>query len=96
MRLIDADALKEFFGVGNRYGTQLVIYAIDSAPTIDPVKHGYWIKKIEDGDIVEGQCSKCQCDMPMYMEGAGFEWNYQETDYCPNCGARMDEKGEEQ
>ena len=45
MRLIDADALKELFirCDGSRYGTESIIYAIDSAPTIEPVKYGKWI-----------------------------------------------------
>lgn len=77
MRLIDADEL-----------APLVKRLIEMAPTIDPVKRGRWIyyddETIEDG----GRCSVCQCDQPVFWED--WKWKYVETDYCPNCGARMD------
>ncbi len=53
------------------------------------VKQGRWIKS-DDGD--DGWCSRCKCDMPMFMD-ENWEWKYTETAYCPNCGAKMD--GEE-
>ena len=46
---------------------------------------GHWIRTGEDG-----YCSVCKCDMPMYKED--WEWQYLETSYCPNCGAKMVEK----
>lgn len=56
----------------------------------EPVKHGRWIynegETIEDG----GYCSVCECDQPMFIED--WEWKYIETDYCPHCGAKMDEE----
>lgn len=55
---------------------------IDAQPTIDavPVVHGYWVTKTVRGDYVPC-CSECGC-------GNGTLYEY---DYCPNCGARMDE-----
>ena len=47
------------------------------------VKHGRWIKCSDvysDGDY---ECSECH----------KREWN--DTDYCPNCGAKMDEGRED-
>lgn len=93
MRLIDADALKE--KCPSNLGAPL--WLIDEMPTIEPcrywdnesnfcglyrpaaIKHGRWIKCgdiYSDGDY---ECSECH----------KREWD--ETDYCPNCGARMDE-----
>ena len=56
------------------------IYAvIDNAPSADvaPVRHGRWV----DIDYEFAQCSLCK--YPVYAA-----WNA--TNYCPNCGAKMD------
>ena len=56
------------------------IYAvIDNAPAADvaTVQHGRWI----DTDSEFAQCSLCK--YPVYAA-----WNA--TNYCPNCGAKMD------
>ena len=58
---------------------------IDDEPTADvqEVKHGYWQNKYRSGTTIkEGVVSSC-CDM----------WNNRKSQFCPNCGARMD--GEE-
>ena len=50
---------------------------------VAPVVHGYWIRH-DDADIVEGyyvpeyECSKCGT------------WKKDDSDFCPDCGARMD------
>lgn len=65
---------------------------IDDAPTVDPVKHGHWVKhksNIEscyiqryDGDLVWYECSECQGRETIIKL------------YCPYCGAKMDEVSE--
>ena len=81
MRLIDADELKKVF-IGNRYGTRAIEYYIDNAPIIDaePVRHGHWAK-----DMGGYWCSMCNA----YF--ADVEYGYE---YCPLCGAKMDEEVE--
>ena len=89
-RLIDADALKKSFDEHvylvhhgfneTEYGcTQYGIHQIiDEQPTIDaePVRHGKWIEyPIADG---MNQCSECGV------------LRFGESNYCPHCGARMD------
>lgn len=54
----------------------------DDCPLPDavPVVYGRWVKHYRSGTAVaEGYVSTC-CDM----------WNNRKSDYCPNCGARMD------
>lgn len=55
---------------------------IDEAPTIEvePVRHGRWVKRGQD--IF---CSECD-------EESGYTWAgaSRYSDYCPNCGAKMD------
>ena len=105
MRPIDADALRDAMyheafetdsdmqrwdsGCWIRY--KMFEKAIESAPTIDPVKHGKW--ESDEFLYTTGQtiCSACKTgfyvdDLLNVGEGA------QEflPNYCPHCGARMD------
>ena len=60
---------------------------IDNAPTVDAVEvvHGRWIVKGQDVF-----CSNCD------KEGGHNEWGASVfSDYCPNCGAKMDGDGNE-
>ena len=77
-RLIDAEALKERIITPRANGKSLITELIDSMPTIDaePVRHGKWIEyPIADG---MNQCSECGV------------LRFGESNYCPNCGCRMD------
>lgn len=95
MRLIDADALKEQIPETRedifencRRCTLLdaseVLRIIDEAPTIEaePTRHGRWKGKPIAGYSTV-KCSECGC---VFMENSG-KWNY-----CPHCGAKMDEE----
>lgn len=72
MRLIDADALR---GPLMAFDSK-VLDIVDNAPTIDPVKHGAWVK---------GSCSICGEDA--LLDDVENEFL---SKYCPCCGARMD------
>ena len=84
MRLIDADALIEkwlFRGEdGKPYRDE-----IDNAPTIEP-KQGEWKEPKNPYDL-DGQyycfCSLCYSDA------------HEQTDFCPNCGADMRERNDD-
>ena len=87
-RYIDAD--KIHYPVDKRatgknaweYGILYMNAQIDKTPTADveEVKHGKWMKK--------GNEKKCSvCNFIYYSNND--DWNY-----CPNCGAKMDGKGE--
>ena len=88
MRLINADAVKDIINniQWDKYEgmPRLVFWAdlheqIDILPTIDPVKHGRWVK--EEDRHMHWHCSECS-----YVIGAMV----MDSNYCPNCGARMD------
>lgn len=50
------------------------------ATDVAPVRHGRWVTHYRSGTTVaEGYVSTC-CDM----------WNNRKSDFCPNCGAKMD------
>ena len=87
MRLIDADALENQFGVSNE--DLLALDEIRHAPTVDavPVVHGRWEVSTDEWfgtDVYT--CSKCR-ESYVLVEGTPKEnlWHY-----CPNCGAKMD------
>lgn len=84
MRLIDADALKKHYAWWDDDRQKLFDSIVDSQPTVDaePVRHGKWIDR--NGAIVAPfweryECSEC---------GARSD----NSNYCPNCGARMDKE----
>lgn len=95
MRLIDADlvidTVNDFKGK-NRItdlGIKLVKEIVSNAPTVDaePIRHGHWIPVNPDMYMAEYfECSVCG----MYSRDGLFrkELGYE---YCPNCGALMDE-----
>lgn len=67
-----------------------VIDRIKEQDTVDtePVKHGHWILEREpDGKPYCFHCSVCDND----FHHIGI---MSATDYCPNCGAKMDEVSE--
>ena len=51
---------------------------------VAPVVHGRWISKNPHGYEWTFVCSNCD-----YVDGYPFNDRY---NYCPNCGAKMDEK----
>lgn len=61
--------------------------AIDEMPAADvaPVRHGYWEELDEEG------CYCCSaCDNPWIIIDGTPQDN--DMNFCPNCGAKMDEK----
>ena len=98
MRLIDADVLcetltkrEEFYHNGKDYNTASAIHMVKeiyvrNAPTVDTERHGHWIFdrlwSTSGGTYGVRRCSNCE----YYCNDFGDEWNY-----CPHCGALMDE-----
>ena len=82
MRLIDADEYKKRI---SRYPTikAIAFKELRYVKTIDaePVRHGHWIMK-PNGYGTCSNCQKCSLDI---MGGV-------DSNYCPNCGAKMDEE----
>lgn len=88
-RYIDADAY-EHAVQGNPYVSDsvktYVRCSIQSQPTIEavPVRRGKWIVKSTGGEYFD-RCSEC----------GYIEWGAP-NNYCPYCGARMDEERKEE
>lgn len=82
MRLIDADKLKsELFDADWMMDNDehMVEEIVERQSTVDaePVRHGRWIASRDEF------CACSICKYPVYVG-----WN--QTNYCPNCGAKMD------
>ena len=59
---------------------------------ITPVRHGRWIYNIESGKYV---CSACSENALSFRKDTLYGGDLYETcltDYCPSCGAKMDEE----
>ena len=88
MRLIDADELKEYIlrSVPNwSEDREIVIDCIANSPTIEERKNGKWYRAVLAstsgyGTMVMYQCSNCE------------NMAISDYHYCPNCGAKMEEK----
>ena len=86
MRLIDADALLRDI---EKYHLSdgMFQHWTELQPTVDavPVVHGKWLPIIEVNEYGEPYQSG------VYCSECG-ETSIYEPNYCPNCGARMDEE----
>lgn len=76
---------------GYNCGIERAESEIECAPTVDvvPVRPGKWIRENNYGIW---KCSECGCKVNRTNPLKGNIWNYY---YCPNCGAKMDERREE-
>lgn len=81
---IDKQAFLDYMKRTDRYFS--VKFDIENFPIADvvPVVHGRWISKNDHGYEWVFVCSNCD-----YVDGYPFN---ERPNYCPNCGAKMDEK----
>lgn len=94
-RYIDADKLMESMRNGLFPNEKIetpfdVLRAIEQTPTADvvEVKHGEWISPRPSGGY-DFYCSCCK-EFAITYEDSNYREQYHLTDYCPNCGAKMD------
>lgn len=89
MRLIDADNLyvysRKYTPDANSYDrgwSDALLEIVEHAPTIEPEqKKGKWIYNVNSESISEEwDCSECG------------QWIFEKTNYCPYCGAKMEEE----
>lgn len=57
----------------------------------EPVRHGEWIERYSPGGVRLCECSVCGTSAISQIDDTwGYVIDYYETDFCPNCGAKMD------
>lgn len=78
---------------GEDYDALQILGDIEDFPTVDPVKRGRWeiydtYKQTIDGRTFDGwcECSECRTMCPR---------DFSIYNYCPHCGAKMDEERKE-
>lgn len=84
MKLIDADELKAY--MQDKYVLfDDTLADIDAQPTVDaePVRHGHNIREKGGGVFF---CSVCG-----YINDDTWSGGTDDFNFCPNCGAKMDE-----
>lgn len=94
-RYIDADKAKEKKVYSkDRHEYVVPVAELDWLPTSDvqEVRHGHWEFRFE-GTYSRTRCYCTVCKQP---SGIGGIRKNQLKPYCPNCGAKMDEKEEKQ
>ena len=72
--------------------TEAADFLIANGMTV--ARHGQWIYNIESGEYV---CSACGENALSFRKDTLYGIDLYETcltDYCPNCGARMDEEAQ--
>ena len=86
MRLIDADALKADCDIYNSWDAQIVKAWLDDQPTIEERKTGRWIYDNEaypyGNPCGHYDCDQCGESVP------------HKTNFCPNCGCKMEVENE--
>lgn len=83
---VNADGLEQNGGIPYAQGSRAMAIVVEQMPSADvaPVVHAHWIRH-ENADVLEGyevpmfECSKCRA------------WKEDDSDFCPDCGAKMDE-----
>ena len=82
---IEREAAKRYLAFGNAC-PDTVLYLLDEVDAADvaPVVHGKWIMR---GG--KRYCSVCEKRAAVTRDSEDF-WYTVGTDFCPNCGAKMD------
>lgn len=66
---------------------------LEPSEDVEPVRHAHWIPMCKRRSLFADRIYECSCcgnslDMDAVNAGRG------DANYCPNCGARMDEETE--
>jgi hypothetical protein len=64
-------------------------HILSEAPAADvaPIRHGHWVVTDHTEYYIEAKCSVCG------VEGI-FHRPWKKSEYCPRCGAKLDEEME--
>lgn len=93
MRTIDADVLKAGFEEDGHLSPYIEEF-IDACPTVETVKHARWEKDKDDifwgNSFIHMRCSLCGSEAHLNRFGMAYIL----SQFCPNCGAKMDGRNE--
>lgn len=90
-----SDGCTVVYKVGN-YSSDEIEAMLSDLPAADvaPVRHGKWIVTKEFNDVLDMDVEKYTCSAcgEYRLTASGLS---QATDFCPNCGAKMDKEDTE-
>ena len=84
---------------GKPWGLEVTEYAdgrhpncpiIEVAEDVQPVKHGEWLEREQVADIQIDEWQSCRCSVCKKYHITPFLYYFNNYNYCPNCGAKMD------
>lgn len=78
--------IKSIAWTGGEEAEVVQIQIVESAADVVEVRHGRWLSNPHTDELI---CSECDGIAPVDCEKEDFY----ESNYCPNCGAKMDGKG---
>lgn len=94
MNLVNVNDVLNLFGIEDEdiYATRTIEDAIYngtlSIVEAEPIRHGHWIWNEDEWNH---QCSVCKERFDYSKTYELFDHGFQMAEYCPCCGARMDE-----
>ena len=84
-KILPSDPMKNEYTQGITCGAALAMEYVKQLPSVHPdQKVGKWI--VMDDDRISGRCSVCGWEAHLYEDDVVG------MDYCPNCGAKMEEQ----
>lgn len=60
------------------------------AADVQPVQHGEWLEREQVADIQIDEWQSCRCSVCKKYHTTPFLYYFNNYNYCPNCGAKMD------
>lgn len=93
MRYIDEDDVVNALTNNQTYSATVIRSILDRIPAVDvePVRHGHWIIKPID-KMSKYRCACSACGWSINCDSWRDPFDLDETEYCPHCGAKMDEE----
>lgn len=87
-KLTAADMLQKLRQMSGEEVYSVLLWLVNDAPAADvaPVVHSYWEHIISSDEENIGVCHNCKYPV---------SWFWGIAKYCPDCGAKMDGKGED-
>ena len=83
-------AEQAFDGINQACDRHIESIKIIPAADVQPVKHGEWLEREQVSDIQIDEWQSCRCSVCKKYHTTPFLYYFNNYNYCPNCGTKMD------